>query len=256
MFMQLGGYEVDILVGGYPGKSLRHGGLGWSTVALLRGHGRVAVLDTGSFGLRRYLLQALRDRGVEPGDVTDLVLSHLHYDHVVNWPMFSAARITVGEAELRWALDRPIGDPLVPEFYVRPLADHPRLTTVGEAQEVLPGITAHLAPGHTPGHLMFLLAGAERDLLLVQDAAKYRAELVSGRADMTYDPAVTAATIRRIWEFWRRKPGTVVLPGHDLPMVLEADRPVRMGRQEAGIIALFGEDVADRTLFGLGPAGA
>jgi len=34
-------YQLDILVQGYPGKSVCHGGLGWSTIVLLRGHGRV-----------------------------------------------------------------------------------------------------------------------------------------------------------------------------------------------------------------------
>ncbi len=96
--MQAGGYEVDILIQGYPGKTLKHGGLGWSTVALLRGRDRVAVLDTGSFGARKVLVQALADRGLAPSDVTDLILSHLHYDHVVNWPMFAHA----GSSPARW----------------------------------------------------------------------------------------------------------------------------------------------------------
>jgi hypothetical protein len=29
--MQIDGYEIDILVQGYPGKTVCHGGLGWST---------------------------------------------------------------------------------------------------------------------------------------------------------------------------------------------------------------------------------
>ena len=253
--MQIGGYEVDVLVQGYPGKTLGHGGLGWSTVAMLRGHGRVAVLDTGSFGVRGVLSEGLRAHGLQPGDVTDLLLSHLHYDHVVNWPMFGRARIATGAVELAWALEQPEGDLLVPELYVQPLRTRAGVVTLAEGDEVLPGITAHLAPGHTPGHLMFILDGGGRDLLLVQDAAKYRAELVSGRADMTYDPAVTAATIGRIREAWRRKPGSIVLPGHDLPMVLEDGVPRRLGRQGAGIAAIFGEDVRERTVFDLsGPS--
>lgn len=244
------GYSIDILVQGYPGKTLKHGGLGWSTVALLRGHGRIAVLDTGGLGMRRLLAERLAEAGVQPGDVTDLLLSHLHYDHVVNWPMFPNARIAVGTRELAWALELPTGDLLVPELYVRPLGEHPNRITLGEGDEVLPGITAHLTPGHTPGHLMFRVAG-EQDILLVQDAAKYRAELVSGRADMTYDPAVTAATIEKIWAFWRQKPGSIVVPGHDLPMRLENGRPIRLGQREAGIAAIFGEDIDERTTIDL-----
>ncbi len=251
---EAGGWRLDILVQGYPGKTLRHGGLGWSTVALLRGHGRVAVLDTGSFGARKVIVAALAALGVTPADVTDLLLSHLHYDHVVNWPMFAHARIVTGAAELAWALAEPPGTSLVPELYVEPLGRHPTLVTVGEGDTVLPGITALLAPGHTPGHLMFVVEGAAHDLLLVQDAAKYRAELVTGRADMSYDPAVTAATIARIRELWRRRPGSVVLTGHDLPMVLHDGEPRFVGRRDAGIAAIFGDDVDERTIFDLSHA--
>ena len=37
----VGGFSIDILVQGFPGKTVCHGGLGWSTVALLRGEGRI-----------------------------------------------------------------------------------------------------------------------------------------------------------------------------------------------------------------------
>lgn len=252
--MQVGAYQIDILSQGYPGKTFRHGGLGWSTVVLLRGHGHVALLDTGAFGLRRRLTIALSELGLAPADVTDVIFSHLHYDHVQNWPMFAGARMVTGAEELAWARSAPVGDLLLPEFEIAELAKHPRLETVGEGDEVLPGITAYLAPGHTPGHLIFLVKGEESDLLLVQDAAKYRAELVTRRTDMTFDPAVSTASIEKIWGFWRQKPGTVVLPGHDLPMVLEDGVPVRMGRQEAGIIALFGGSVDEHTDFPLAEA--
>lgn len=259
--MEFGGYRLDILVQGYPGKTRRHGGLGWSTVALLRGHGRTAVVDTGGFGMRRTIPEALHRLGVQPTDVTDLLLTHLHYDHMINWPLFAGARMVVGRTELDWAMGLPFGDPLVPELYVRDLGAHPKLVTVDEGAEVLPGITAHLVPGHTPGHLMFLVEGRgtepDGDLLLIQDAAKYRAELLQRAADMTFDPVVSAASIDRIWDFWRRRPGSVLLPGHDQPMVLQAGVPVRMGRPDAAIIAIFGADIADRTEFDLaGPADA
>ena len=249
--MDFGGYRFDILVQGYPGKTRRHGGLGWSTVALLRGHGHVAVVDTGGFGMRGIILDALHRLGVEPADVTDLLLTHLHYDHMINWPLFAGARMVVGRAELDWALGLPFGDRLVPELYARALAEHPRLTTLDDGATVLPGITALLVPGHTPGHLMFLVEGRDADLLLVQDAAKYRAELLQGSADMTMDPALTASSIARIWSIWRRKPGSILVPGHDQPMALEAGIPTRIGRTDAAILAIMGDTIGERTEFDL-----
>ena len=50
---EVGGWRIDIIVQGYPGKSVCHGALGWSTIALLRGHGRVVLIDVGSFAQRQ-----------------------------------------------------------------------------------------------------------------------------------------------------------------------------------------------------------
>src|SRR5579864_6469249 len=107
--MQIDGYEIDILVQGYPGKTVCHGGLGWSTIVLIRGHGRVALVDTGGFGVRKLLIERLRARGLAPAAVTDLLLSHSHHDHTVNWPLFRHARIAIGARELAWALEQEWG---------------------------------------------------------------------------------------------------------------------------------------------------
>ena len=38
-------YRLDILVQGFPGKAICHGGLGWSTIALLRSADRKILID-------------------------------------------------------------------------------------------------------------------------------------------------------------------------------------------------------------------
>jgi glyoxylase-like metal-dependent hydrolase (beta-lactamase superfamily II) len=187
---------------------------------LLRAHARTALIDAGSFGMRTMLLRRLKDRGLQPTDVTDLLLTHSHHDHSVNWVLFSHARIVIGAQELAWSLDEPWGETPVPELYVRELNTWRTLYTAQEGEEVFPGITAHLAPGHTPGCLVFLLRTPERDVIFTGDAAKNRAELVSGTTDMTYDAATGKKSIDMIWTLWRQRPGNIVVPGHDLPMVL------------------------------------
>ena len=57
--VRIEGYEIDILVQGFPGKSVCHGGLGWSTVALVRGHGHVVLIDAGSFNMRGLIARQL-----------------------------------------------------------------------------------------------------------------------------------------------------------------------------------------------------
>jgi glyoxylase-like metal-dependent hydrolase (beta-lactamase superfamily II) len=245
--MQIDGYAIDILVQGYPGKTVCHGGLGWSTIVLLRGHGRVALIDTGGFGVRKVIVERLAHHGLKPAEVTDLLVTHAHHDHCINWTLFGHARIVIGAAELAWALKEPWGETPVPELYVRELTTWPSVRQVTDGEEVLPGITAQIAPGHTPGHLIFLLQGRERDVIFTGDAAKNRAELVCGRADASYDAAVSSASIAKIWSLWGRRPGSVVVPGHDIPMVQKDGKTEYLGKREAAMKAWFGDDLETTT---------
>ena len=248
-----GGHEVDIVVHGYPGKSVCHGSLGFSTIAIVRHGNRVALVDVGSFGQRFLLLEELERRGLAPEDVTDVLLTHSHYDHAVNWVLFPEARIVIGKVELDWSLGEPWGRTPVPELYVRELAGWPTLHTAGDGEEVFPGVTAHATPGHTPGSMIFVLDAGGRDLVFTGDACKNRAELVSRSADMTYDAATSRTSIDAIRSFWTRRAGGVLIPGHDLPMVMEAGEPRYLGRREAGVRAWFGDDLDQTTVFSLLP---
>ncbi|HEX5508740.1 MAG TPA: MBL fold metallo-hydrolase [Pseudolabrys sp.] len=188
---------------------------------------------------------------MKPADITDLLLTHSHHDHSVNWTMFPNARIVIGADELAWSLQVPWGETPVPELYVRELRDWKMVHQAREGEEVFPGIIAHLAPGHTPGHLLYVLRATERTVIFTGDAAKNRAELVSRSTDMTYDAAVSKASIEMIWSLWRERPGTIVVPGHDMPMVLENGETKYISKREAVIAAWFGDDMETTTLFKL-----
>lgn len=251
MTMRAGGYDIDIVVQGFPGKSVCHGGLGWSSVVLLRGHGRIGLIDAGSFGMRRLLLARLAKRGLKPTDVTDVILTHSHHDHAVNWVLFRHARIVIGAQELSWSLEVPWGETPVPELYMRELKGWPTLRAAENGAEVFPKLTAHVAAGHTPGSLVYVLEGEDRDVIFTGDAAKNRAEMLSRAADATYDAKATAASIEMIWDLWRRRPGSVLVPGHDVPMVQENGVCRYLGPREAAIEAWFGDDLEKTTVFEL-----
>jgi N-acyl homoserine lactone hydrolase len=93
----LGDSEIDIIVHDFPGKSVCHGSLGFSTIALIRKDNRLALIDVGSFGQRGLLQQQLSERGLALKDVTDVLLTHSHYDHSINWTMSPDAK-----AEKSW----------------------------------------------------------------------------------------------------------------------------------------------------------
>ncbi|MCZ8406585.1 N-acyl homoserine lactonase family protein, partial [Achromobacter dolens] len=65
-----------------------------------------------------------------------------------------------------------------------------------------------------------------------------------GQVADTVDAAASHASLERIWEWWRKRPGTLLVPGHDLGMKLDADgAPVYVGERHAAINAWFGDDL-------------
>ena len=245
-------YQVDVLIQGYPGKAVCHGGLGWSTVTLLRGAGKTILIDVGAFGVRRELKKQLTRCGVAPSDVTDVVLTHAHYDHAVNFVLFENANVWIGDHELTWAAEQPPGFNPLPELYVQALVKSPRLKRLNPNHEFLPGVTALAAPGHTPGHLLFYLTTNPRPILFTGDAAKNRAELMTGKVDASEDFQQSEESLQLIWQRWKEVPGTLLIPGHDLSMYLDAaGQPAYIGERKAAISAWFSEDILQPTVIDL-----
>lgn len=251
MKLATGGYQMDIIVTGFPGKSVCHGTLGWSTIVLLTGEDRVILIDVGAFGMRKLLQDALKERGLLPADVTDVFLTHSHYDHAVNWVMFPNARIVIGGEELDWSLTVPWGVTPVAELYMKELTGWPTLHRAADGEELAPRLTAHVAPGHTPGHLVFVLEGEDRDVIFTGDAAKNRAELASRRADMSYDHEISTRSISDIVARWEARPGNILVPGHDLPMTIDDGAISYIGKREAGIRMFSGDDLEKTTVIDL-----
>jgi hypothetical protein len=70
-------------------------------------------------------------------------------------------------------------------------------------------------------------------------------------ADMTMDEDASRRSIEQIWSLWRRRPETLLVPGHDIPMVLRDDRPVYIEGRRAGITAQLSDTLEQTTLFEL-----
>ena len=157
-------------------------------LVLKTGQHRVLV-DTGAAGLAPTtgnLLQNLEKEGIAPDEITVVVLTHGHPDHIgyvldeSGKPAFSNARYIISAAEWNFWLYGPDLRASAIEEHVKqllvssaqknlpPLKKHVELIEGND--EIVPGIYAIPAPGHTPGHLALLISSGTEQLLHVADA--------------------------------------------------------------------------------------
>ena len=79
--------RLDVLCTGYAADRVA------STVVLIRDDGATIVVDPGMVASRRLILDPMTELGVDPAEVTDVVLSHHHPDHTLNAALFERARV-------------------------------------------------------------------------------------------------------------------------------------------------------------------
>jgi glyoxylase-like metal-dependent hydrolase (beta-lactamase superfamily II) len=161
----------------------------------------------------------LRAAGVEPADITDVVCTHLHMDHV-GWlfdpearPTFPRATIWLGAGDWRHFVERRDGDI---EDHIRhglldgaaaggsragPDAGAARVQLVDRDTSVAPGITALQTPGHTPGHLCVVVSSEGQRALLLGDAITCPVQLdePAWHSIGDVDPDLADRTRERLW---------------------------------------------------------
>jgi len=148
---------------------------------LIRSQGHSVLVDTGvgegnSYIDRHFepehfpLIDALRLHGLAPCDVTEVVNSHLHFDHCGNNRLFTGARVFVQALELEAARQ--------PRYTVREWFDHDAdsLVSVDGDLTIAPGISLVATPGHTPGHQSVLVETSHQGRVLIAAQAAWTAE--------------------------------------------------------------------------------
>jgi glyoxylase-like metal-dependent hydrolase (beta-lactamase superfamily II) len=148
--------EVELALGGFVVRS------GDRVVLIDTGVGRV---DSPPFHGGAFLT-SLGALGISPDEVTDVIFTHLHFDHV-GWAtqqgsvVFANATYRCDERD--WS--HFVGPDAGATRKLTPIAD--RMEMWNASGPVLPGVDAMVAPGHTPGStIMVISSGAERALLL------------------------------------------------------------------------------------------
>ena len=233
-------YKAHPLVEGFPGKSPSHGAFGWSSLWLLDDGTRRVLVDAGQPAYIPLIHDGLARLGLEPGDVTDVLLTHMHWDHVANFTMFPNATTWVGEKELAWAADQPAGTKFIPDLHVQELQRRTeRVERMSAGQEILPGIHTIATPGHTPHHLAFFAERTADRMVFAGDAVKNIHELSTLRADSSMDAAQSVSSIDRLRSLLQDTAG-VLVPGHDVGLSL-VDGNARRVRPQKAVIGYFAD---------------
>ena len=145
---------------------------GESLILFDAGNGTERRPDTGR------LVERLALAGYAPSDVDIVVLTHFHPDHIgglmeAGLPVFPNARYVAGRKEYDfWARpDSPERSRKLFQSKVAPLAE--RTTMIEDGQDVVAGVTAMAAFGHSPGHMAYHIESKGRRLLIAGDTANH-----------------------------------------------------------------------------------
>jgi glyoxylase-like metal-dependent hydrolase (beta-lactamase superfamily II) len=173
---------------------------------LVRSGDTVALVDSGLgdatvmgvVGGR--MLDNLAALGVSPGDVTDVIYTHLHTDHI-GWstangsPMFPGATHRCAAAEWQhFMVDTKDVDEVYPGSVNAPRNAFHHLNPVLERFEtfdgdgpLLPGIDVLAAPGHTPGSTVVVLSSGTERAMLLGDAVHCPVQLLDSEWGALFD---------------------------------------------------------------------
>lgn len=163
-YATLPGFPLAALVkGADPARKLDIAMIVW----LVKGNGRTILVDSGFYRpqfLKQWTVKdfmkpsdAVAQAGVKPDDITDVVITHMHWDHADGMDLFPKARIWLQKDEYTyytgeaWQQKNTHGG-IDPDdvLSVVKLNTEARVGLVnGDAQEIFPGITCYTGGRHT-----------------------------------------------------------------------------------------------------------
>lgn len=187
-------------------------------VPILKTSDRLIMFDVGSganfMPTAGRLIENMEEAGFDPADVTDVVFTHCHPDHL--WGLiddfdeivFPNASFHMGRAEWDFWRDPGTVDAMPEARKTFAVGAQNRLSYLEDmitlfepGAEVLPGVEAVDTSGHTPGHMSYMLHGGSEPVLVAGDAILHFAvsfEHPSWPSGSDQDPEMGIATRKKL----------------------------------------------------------
>jgi len=159
-------------------------------ILLLNIGGKLVLFDVGSGTSKAFgpnagrIADNLKALGITRADIDAIVLTHAHPDHC--WGLvaddgalnFPNAQIFLTEADYNfWTDEAKISLPFIGDFIAptrkQLVPNRERITFIKDGAEILPGVVAMFAPGHTVGHTVFMVTSGSKTLCLIADLAHH-----------------------------------------------------------------------------------
>ena len=199
-------------------------------VWLARSESKTWVIDTGfnqqaaDKRKREFLrspAEGLKLLGVDAAQAEDVIVTHMHYDHIGNFDLFPKAQFHLQDSEMNYATGRYMATPFFSHaFEVDEVVAMVRNVYKGRVSfydgdvELAPNISLHHVGGHTKGLQVVRLWTRSGWLVLASDASHYAANMNEGR------PFPIVVDVAQMIDGWDKIRTLVddpsrIIPGHD-----------------------------------------
>lgn len=186
------------------------GMLAFPNTLLIRMDERDYLVDPGLINQGAPVIGAMAELGVEPHEVADVILTHLHFDHaegLAAWPMRKTYVHRI-ETEAPYA-----------QIVAGQLENANLELLDGEEGEIEPGLRWMLTPGHSDGLITLLVDSDDGLVAIASDCVGPLPEYFD-QMDLPEDFGPEREELLRQWQRIRDLDPAVVIPGHNPPVKL------------------------------------
>lgn len=185
-----------------------------ASTVLIRGE-KTIVVDPGNYHIGNYAMlhHALKSRGLSYDDVDMVVTTHTHTDHAAAVTKLQGKPWVLGRNEFSGMIAIE-GEAIVEAK--KSMMGSIREVSDTEPEDLMPGVTTHPTPGHSPGHISLLVETEEDRVLINGDATMLRSEYTERRFSRWYGAEQLEQLHASLDRVQALRPG-LVIPGHDRP---------------------------------------